>query len=100
MSRLDELQARRAGLVARAQAERAQIAGQLRPVAGLARIADLGWSAVRWLRERPLVVAAALGFVLAAGPRRGVGLVGLVRLAMGGWQVWRWASRAAAAARE
>ena len=91
--RLDELQARRTRLVARAQAERTQIAGSLQPVVSIARIADLGWGAVRWLRERPLVVATALAFALATGQRRGVSLI---RLALGGWQVWRWASRALA----
>src|SRR5205085_11516532 len=89
--RIDELQARRARLVARAQAERSQIAGSLQPVAGIARIVDLGWDAVRWLRERPLIVAAALAFALAAGPRRGVSLI---RLALGAWQAWRWVGRA------
>ena len=89
MTRLDELLERRGRLLARARAERAQLSGSLAPLMGAVKALDAAWAAVRWMRERPLLVAAAAALALAAGPRRGLQWV---RLAIGAWQAWRWVS--------
>ena len=89
MKRLEELRARRARLLARAQSEREQLALGLQPVTGALKVLDTAWAAVLWLRERPLLAVAAAALALAAGPRRGLRWI---RLALGAWQAWRWMS--------
>src|SRR4051812_16045116 len=91
--RIEAAVARRASLAARAQADRGMIASDLDKLSGPLRIADTGWSALRWLRERPLIVAAAgTAFAVVAGrrPRR---LMMLARLGLGAWQAWGWMSK-------
>ena len=89
MKRLDELRARRVRLLARAQREREQLALGLQPFTGPLKVLDTAWAAFRWLREQPLLIAAAAAVALVTGPRRALRWI---RLALGAWQAWRWIS--------
>ena len=95
MTSLEELAARRGRLIERARGEREKIAGALAPLAGALNVIERGRAAYRWLRERPLLVAAAIALTLLARPRRGLRLL---RFALGAWQAWRWAAGALRAA--
>jgi hypothetical protein len=100
MKSVGALAARRAELIARADDERRQLAQDLAPLNSALHVADTGWSIARWLRERPMILAAAsAAFATLAGrkPRQSIGrLRGVMRwarLGLGAWQAWRWVSR-------
>lgn len=89
MTRLEALALRRGPLLARAQQDRARISHSLAPFAAAIGVADRGWALVRWLRERPLLVAGAVALAIVARPK---GSLRLVRFGIAAWQGWRWAS--------
>lgn len=81
--RLSDLAARRRALVQRAQRERAAFGAGLQPLCGAAALADRGLGVVRFLRERPLVLAGLVGVLLAVSRRH------LVPIAGGALSLWR-----------
>jgi hypothetical protein len=83
------MSARRAELLAQAARDRARIAAAFAPLAGPLQLADRGLSLLSWLRQRPLVVAAATAAMIWLGRRRGTRRVNLAQLALGAWQVGR-----------
>ena len=89
MTRLAELRARRALLIARAQREREGIASGLDQLAVPLKIADAGWSVALWLRERPAATGIAAALAVAIGARRGFRWM---RFGLAAWQAWRWMS--------
>jgi hypothetical protein len=89
LSRLAELRARRALLIARAQREREGIASGLDQLAVPLHIADAGWRVALWLRERPGAAGIAAALAVAIGARRGFRWM---RFALAAWQAWRWMS--------
>ena len=54
-------------------------------------LADRGWATGRWLRDHPLVPAAALALLVLYRPRR------LLRWGRRAWSAWRWSRRVRAA---
>jgi hypothetical protein len=89
MSRLDELQARRALLIAYAQRDRYAIASGLESLEVPLKIADAGWSGATWLRERPGAAGVVAALAVAIGARRGMRWM---RFGLAAWQAWRWMS--------
>jgi hypothetical protein len=85
-SRLIELRERRARLIERAASERAALGEWVARAEVIEGWAAKGAAAARWLRERPLLVAACAALVLALRPRRALRWLskGLTL-----WQVWR-----------
>jgi hypothetical protein len=94
MNRVEAIAARRAQLIARAEADRARVASDFAPLAGAIAVVDKGWAAARWLRERPLAVALAGVALAAVAGRRPRGALRWARLAFSAWQGWRLMSRA------
>jgi hypothetical protein len=87
-ARLIELHRRRALLVAKAAAEREQLAGYLtRADAALAWLGRIRSTFSR-VGEHPLLLAAAAVLVVAWRPRR------VLKLLAGGWSLWRLYRRA------
>jgi hypothetical protein len=87
VTRLDELRARRALLLARARTDRVAIAAGLERLAVPLKIADAGWNLALWLRERPAVAGVATALAAAIGARRGLRWI---RFGLAAWQAWRW----------
>ena len=80
--RLRELRLHRAELLARISIQREQIAEFNRRYHGPLMLADKGWSLVRFVYHRPLLIGL-LSMLLVA---RRHGVVGLARA---GWKVWK-----------
>jgi hypothetical protein len=93
--RLIEIARRKERLSARAQAQRASIAGQVGALQGPIRFADRAVEIARFLRAHPAAVAVAAAALVAL---RGRGLTGLAGRALTAWRLWRtvsaWAARA------
>jgi hypothetical protein len=83
---LIDIARRKERLSARAQSQRLAIAASFRDLDRPIRVADRVLEAARFLREHPVLVAAAAAalFVL-----RGRGLVGLAGRAFSAWRLWR-----------
>ena len=96
MNGIEAIAARRAQLIARAEADRARIVGDLAPLSGAVAVVDRGWAAARWLRERPLVVLLGGAALAAAAGRRPRGALRWARLAFSAWQGWRLMARGGA----
>jgi hypothetical protein len=97
MRSLQALALRRGQLLAQAGQDRASVRHAIAPLAGAIRIVDQGTAVLRWVRERPLLVAAALGFLFVVRPKgsiRGLlrGGVRWLRYGVSAWQTWRWIS--------
>jgi hypothetical protein len=89
--RLAEISARRERLVARAGAQRDEVALLLAPWRGPLRIADQGLVAADYVRAHPgIVVVAAAAFVILS-PKRAFRWA---RRAYVAWRGYRWAVRA------
>lgn len=89
MRTLQELARRRRELHAQVQHDRALVAQSMAPLAGAIRVVDRGSELVRWVRERPMLLAAAAAVFLAVRPK---GVARWVRYGLGIWQAWRWLS--------
>lgn len=98
---MSERHSRRAELLARARDDRRRIASDLAPLAGALGYADRAMAIVHWVRERPVLLAAAVAagtaLSLVGGRRRSP--LNLVKLALSAWQSWRFVSRAVGAYR-
>ena len=86
--RLIALRERRAGLIARAAAERSTLAAWLARADGLSRWAGVGASLLHELKRRPLWIAGAAALLFALRPKR------VLRWAASGWSLWQLARRA------
>lgn len=86
-ARLLQLAERRAGLAARASAERESLAAFMARTDGPVRMANRALAAglllLEELRRRPLLCAAGVALTIALRPRRALGWV------LKGWTVWR-----------
>jgi hypothetical protein len=87
LTALESIVLRRGMLLARVKSERAVIGRGLDPFAGAIAIADRGASAVRWLRDNPLVASAGLAAIAVVQPRRALRWA---RLSLTAWQTLRW----------
>jgi hypothetical protein len=81
--RLIALRERRAALLARAAAERAELAGWIARTDALAAWAGAGASLLAELKRHPLWIALAAALIAALRPRR------VLRWAASGWWLWR-----------
>jgi hypothetical protein len=86
--RLIALRERRAGLLARAEAERHALAGWLSRTDRLARWAGSGASLLGELKRRPLWIAAGAALLFALSPKRVIGW------AVRAWSMWQIVRRA------
>lgn len=92
MNPIDEIRARRARLLARAEGERAQLAMQLEAWRAPLSLLDKSLAAARYLRRHPgWVVVASVVFALIR-PRRAFAWV---RRGFIAWRAWRWVAGAA-----
>jgi hypothetical protein len=69
MSALDDILARRARLVAEADAQRTALAVELRACASVLKVADRGIAWAGWLRARPYLVVALVTAVAVLRPK-------------------------------
>ena len=69
MSALDDILARRARLVAEADAQRTVLAGELRACGSVLKVADRGIAWAGWLRARPYLVVALVTAVAVLRPK-------------------------------
>lgn len=92
-ARLAGAKHRRERLVALAGAQRAAVADGFRRLQGPIGVIDRGIEVGRYLRDHPVVVAAAVAILMALRPRRFVTLAGS---AFSAWRVWRTVSAWAA----
>jgi hypothetical protein len=69
MSALDDILARRARLVAEADAQRTALAGDLQACSSVLRVADRGIAWAGWLRARPYLVVALVTAVAVLRPK-------------------------------
>lgn len=86
--RLIALRERRAGLLARAAAERHALEGWLSRADRLSRWAGTGASMLGELKRRPLLIAAAAVLLFALRPKRVIGW------GFRAWSLWQMARRA------
>lgn len=95
--RLMELALRKERLIARAEAQRAAIGESVGRLRNPITVADRAMSAVRMLREHPLLVTIGVAAIVAL---RGRGLLSLGGRLFSVWRLWRtvsaWASGRAA----
>ncbi|HXF67268.1 MAG TPA: YqjK family protein [Burkholderiales bacterium] len=95
--RLIELARRKERLIARAAAQRAEIAAILRRWQAPLEVADRALAVARFLRAHPLLVAAAAAAVVTLGRRR---LLGLAGRGLAAWRLLRalrgWAAKLSA----
>lgn len=70
MSRLDQVEARRAALVARAEEDRAAIAASVVALERPMTVAGRVLAVVRFVRANPFVIVGALALVMLIGRRR------------------------------
>jgi hypothetical protein len=92
MNQLEEIRERRAGLLARAARERAQLSMQIEAWRAPLSLLDKSIAAARYLRQHPAwVVVAAAAFALIR-PRRAFAWV---RRGLIAWRAWRWVTDAA-----
>lgn len=89
--RLAEIRTRRERLLARAGAQREEVALLLVPWQTPLRIADRGLAAAAHLRTHPELVAVAVIVLLVLSPRRALRWA---RRAYVAWRGYRWAVRA------
>ncbi len=89
--RLTEIRARRERLLARAGAQREELALLLVPWQGPMRIADRGLAAAAHLRAHPELVVAAALVLLVVSPRRALRWGKRAYVA---WRGYRWVVRA------
>jgi len=82
-AKLLELAERRAMLVSRAAAQRAELAQALSPWCGPLAVVDQGVSALRYLWRQPVLLAGVVVCAAVLRPRR---VIGWLR---SGWLVWR-----------
>ena len=99
---MSEHHSRRAELLARVRDDRRRIERDLAPLAGVLGYADRGLAIVHWVRERPVLLAAAVaaGTALSLVGRRRRSPLNLVKLALSAWQSWRFVSGALGAYRQ
>jgi hypothetical protein len=81
--RLIALRERRAGLVARAGAEREAIAALLARTDAVSRWFDIGIEAGAELRRHPAWIAAGVGVLFVLRPKR------VLKWVASGWSLWR-----------
>jgi hypothetical protein len=81
-TKLVELAERRATLVARAAAQRAELSQRLVPWRGALAVVDQGVAAVRYFKSHPELLAAMVTVAVVIRPRR---VLGLFRR---GWVLW------------
>lgn len=82
-ARLVELAERRAALVARAAAQRAELSRRLEPWRGALAVADQGVAVVRYFKSHPELLAAVVTFAVVIRPRR------VLSFFRRGWALWR-----------
>lgn len=82
-AKLLELAERRATLVERAATQRTDLSQRLAPWQGALGVVDQGVAAVRYIRNHPELLAAAVAFAVVIRPRR------VVSLLQRGWTLWR-----------
>ena len=81
--RLLELIARRERLIARAEAQRGNLARQIEPWKVPATAIDRGRAGIRFLKSHPLLMAGIAAFLVAARPRAAL------KWAKRGWLLWQ-----------
>lgn len=69
MSALDDIFARRARLIAEADAQRTALADELRACGSVLKVADRGIAWAGWLRARPYLVVALVTAVAVLRPK-------------------------------
>jgi len=69
MSALDDILARRARLIAEADAQRTALAGELQTCGSVLKVADRGIAWAGWLRARPYLVVALVTAVAVLRPK-------------------------------
>jgi hypothetical protein len=92
MNQLEDIRERRAGLLARAALERAQISAQLEAWRAPLALLDKSLAAVRYVRRHPGWMIAAAMALAVLRPRR---TFAWVRRGLIAWRAWRWAAGAA-----
>ena len=81
--KLTELAEQRAALVARAEAQRAELSQALSSWRGPLKVVDQGWAVVRYLRSNPMLLGGVAAFLIALRPWR------LVKWLPPRWLMWR-----------
>jgi hypothetical protein len=81
--KLIELAEQRAALVARAEAQRAELSQALASWRGPMTVVDQGWAAVRSVGSNPMLLGGVAAFLIALRPWR------LVKWLPPGWLMWR-----------
>lgn len=84
--RLIEIASRKARLIARAEAQRADLGACFRQLERPISVIDRGLEVARFFRKHPLLLAAAISAVLAYRPRS---LLSLAGRAVAAWRLWR-----------
>jgi hypothetical protein len=82
-TKLIELAERRATLVARAKAQRADLSQALAPWSSPLGVIDQGMAAIRYLKRYPVVVAGVVTLLVVFRPGR------LIKWLPPGWLMWR-----------
>ena len=86
--KLTELAEQRAAVVARADAQRAELSQALESWRGPLAVVDQGWAAVRYLGSNPMLLGGVAAFLFALRPWR------LVKWLPPSWLTWRLARMA------
>ena len=81
--RLEHLAARRAELIARAQAQRGQLSRAAAPLRRPLDLADRGLALARYIAARPLLMAAGAAALAVMSPRL------FLKWGQRGWLAWR-----------
>jgi hypothetical protein len=89
--RLDQIHVRRERLLARAAAQRDELALLLAPLKGPLGLADRGIAAAQYARAHPGLVVIASAIFVVLSPKRAFRWA---RRAFGVWRGYRWAARA------
>jgi hypothetical protein len=89
--RLAQVRARRERLIAKAAAQRDEMALLLEPWRGPLAVADRGVTVAAYLREHPSIVIVAVAALVVLAPKRAFRWA---RRAFGVWRGYRWAAKA------
>jgi hypothetical protein len=89
--RLDQIHARRDRLLAKAAAQREEVALLLAPLHAPLAVADKGLTVAAYLREHPSIVVVAVAALIVLSPKRAFRWA---RRAFAAWRGYRWAVNA------
>ncbi len=86
---LIQIREQRARLIERAARQRDDLALHVGSLSGPIGVVDRGLKAIRYVKDHPVIAAAAAMAVIVLQPRRSAGWV---RKGLLTWQTWRWLS--------